>query len=103
MMETDLVVTGNIGATPKTKEKLGAVVFLSFPLYIHYIDSLQKPAVDGTKVMVFLRDKMARDYLGKIDIGMRIKVTGVLTRSHYIDDSGVTRPTEAIWADNLRY
>lgn len=102
-VESDASVTGIIGATPKTKEKLGRVDFMHFPLYVKFIHTTNKPAIEGTKVMVFVRGEYARKLDGNLDVGMKVKVDGTLTRSFYVGDDGVTRSGEVIWAERVFY
>lgn len=102
-METVASVTGHVGAKPKTKERLGTVVFSYFPFYVKYINNFHKPAADGTKVMVALRDDLARKYWDLIDVGMKLKVEGVLSKKPYVDHEGITRNWETIWADVIEF
>lgn len=102
-METVASVTGHVGAKPKTKEQLGTVTFAYFPFYVKYINNLHKPAKEGTKVMIALRDDLARKYWDQVDVGMKLKVEGVLTKKPYVDAEGVTRNWETIWADVIEF
>lgn len=102
-METVASVIGHVGANPKTKEKLGTVVLAYFPFYVKYIKNVHKPANDGTKVMVVLRDSMARKYYDKIGVGDHLHVEGILTKKAYVDDEGVTRNWETIWCDVIEF
>lgn len=102
-MESEASVSGIVGATPVTKEKLGRVDFMHFPLYVKFIYSINRAAREGTRVMIFVRGDLARKHDGKIDVGMKVKVDGILTKSYYVGDDGVTRSGEVIHADRIFY
>jgi hypothetical protein len=102
-MELTASVTGYVGASPKTKEKLGTVVLAYFPFYVKYINNLHKIAKDGTKVMVLLRGEMARKFADSIQSGDKLHVEGILTKKPYVDNEGVTRNWETVWADVVEF
>jgi len=96
-------VSGHVGADVKVKEKLQTVVFAYFPFYVKYINTIHKPAANGTKVMIALTDDLARKYFYKIERGHHLKIEGELRRTPYVDENGVTRDWESIYATSIEF
>jgi len=99
MYDNVVVVSGRVGAFPSHKYKLGELDFSHFPFYVTYIDSLHKKAIDGTKIHIFLTRKLAEEYYCKITTGQNLRIEGTLSKKPFIDDYGISRVSEVIYAD----